>query len=476
MKKFTVIFFLLLAFQISAQEFRIKKGIVVDSIPVNDSIGESFALYLPRNFQANNTFPIIFLFDPDSRGKSAAQLFKTAAENQGYVIAASNNISSEKTLAENITSATHLIDRVTSMIPFDPNSVSVGGFSEGASVAIALPVLYNNILGVLAVGNHQLNFKMLEKLQKFMFVAVTGNEEMASYGANLTVEDLNVLGFPAVAYSFQGGHEWPDANLISSALGSLTLHAMKKNLRPKNSDLVNELYQQDISRVNKLISTGNYIEAQKLLEVLYSKYEGFKELSEIKDKMAHLLYSRNFQEQKFKFDKVEEKENQLLEDYLYYFNQDIATANFENVGWWNYQKLQLDEYKNSKNEAEVIMGNRLTELLNELAKFKLKELQKSEAPLEQRLLANMLQTVFDPTNFEAYKNVISLSTIDNDFSTALFYLEEMLKNGYKDAESLYEIDGTLGLKLTPEYNWLIEKYLGKAQFYEGINPVLKSSE
>ena len=56
--------------------------------------------------------------------------------------------------------------------------------------------------------------------------------------------------------------------------------------------------------------------------------------------------------------------------------------------------------------------------------------------------------------------------MDNDYPTALFYLEEMLKNGFKDLNALYEIEGTLGLKFSREYNWIIKKYLGKSRYFQ----------
>ncbi|HET8754206.1 MAG TPA: hypothetical protein VFM59_07570 [Salinimicrobium sp.] len=472
MRKLILIIFLFSGFQSFAQEFSIKKGAVLDSIPVNDSISETFAIYLPRDYQPNGSFPVIFVFDPEGRGRNAVQLFKAAAENQGYVIAASNNILSEKTLAENLTSAAYLIENFITMISVDLNSVSVAGFSEGARVAIAVPALFDGIFGVIAVGNHQINFKMLEKLEKFFFIAITGNAEIADYGVDLTVQELKNAGFPAVNYSFQGEHEWPDANLISSAVGSLTLEAMKTGKRAKDVSLINELYQQDIGRANKLISTGSYLQASEFLSLLESKYEDLYDLSEIREKQRNLQLSRNYREQEQNVSEVKAREFGLLDDFIYYLNEDIATANFANLGWWNYQKLQLEEFRNSENKAEAAMGNRLLTYMDELVAYKTKEMEATIAPLENKLLAYMLQTVFDQTDFDAYKKVISLSAKDYDFPTALFYLEEMLKNGYKDMESLYEIEGTLGLKITPEFNWLIKKYLGSSKFFEEVNPFL----
>lgn len=61
--------------------------------------------------------------------------------------------------------------------------------------------------------------------------------------------------------------------------------------------------------------------------------------------------------------------------------------------------------------------------------------------------------------------MISLSAQDQDNETALFYLEQMLKNGYKDLNALYTIEGTLALKMSEKYNKLIKKYLGNSKYF-----------
>lgn len=77
----------------------------------------------------------------------------------------------------------------------------------------------------------------------------------------------------------------------------------------------------------------------------------------------------------------------------------------------------------------------------------------------------MLKTIISPANHEAYFKVISLSSQLDDFGgAALFYLEELLKSGYKNKSKLYSIDNTALLRITPEYNELIEKYLNDARY------------
>ncbi len=92
MKHFLIILICFLFNSAFSQEITLRKGVVIDSIAVSDSISETFALYLPTTFTPESTLPIVFIFDPQGRGGRAVQLFRQTAEEQGYLLVASNNI------------------------------------------------------------------------------------------------------------------------------------------------------------------------------------------------------------------------------------------------------------------------------------------------------------------------------------------------------------------------------------------------
>ena len=460
--------FLLIGIPVSAQQMTLKKGVVMDSLPVNDTINETYSLFLPMSFESNGRDkPVIFVFDTEGRGKAAAQLFKPAAEEQGYIIASSNYIDSDNSFEKNVMVAARLINAVTSSIPLDYDQISTAGFAEGARVASSLPAVFNNVHGVIAVGDHQVNYDFLDPKNRFVFVGVAGDEDFSGYGMRVTAMQLEGLKHPVAVYNFDGGHVWPKPEILAMGVSNLTLQAMKDGKRPKDQQLIEDLYRREMGIANKFISSGDYMQAYNLLEVLQEKYDGLRNTAEIKDRQKHLSRSRNFSEEQKEFRRVQEKEARLMEDFIYYLNEDVATANFENLGWWNYQKRQLDELASGANEQEADMAKRILGMLRELSKNKITELAASDkATLESKLLANMIQTIFDQENFKAYKNIISLSARDRDYSTSLFYLEEMLKNGFDDMEALYNLEGTLALRMTPEYNWLVRKYLGSSKYYD----------
>lgn len=460
-----MIFFLFLSLQVSAQEFMVKKGIVVDSLKVSDTLNDSYALYLPTTYQNERLWPVIFVFDGQGRGKPAAQLFRSTAEEQEYIIVSSNDIHEENSLEDNALIAARLVQHVAGILPLDSRQIASVGSMTGGKVASSLPLIFENILGVVAVGDHWVNFKLLDNKSNFVFIGIVGDEQFSGPGMKSTAEALSQLRFPTQIYTYSGDEEWPVPQIIYSAVGSLTLESMRKRYRVLNNQLIEQLYRQDMARVNSLMSQNQLLNAEGLLEVMKEKYKGLASMAEVNSKQNQLLRSRNYEQQKRQQETYSQKESRLLNDFVYYLEEDIRTANFENLGWWNYQKNQLDSLAQKKT-AESKMALRLKDFINEYVALKRQDMSKTRVPLESRLIANMIQTIFDPRAFDAYRNIISLSAQDNDFPTAYFYLEEMLKHGYKDMEKLYNIEGTLGLRLTPEYNQLIESYLGESKFYD----------
>lgn len=460
-----LLFFFLTAQIVAAQEFSVKKGVVVDSLKVADTLDESYALYLPTKFEGKKAWPVLLIFDPEGRGRTAANYFRTTAEEQGYILVASNDVKAEKDLVENVKVGARLLQHVSKALPVDFRQISTAGALDGAQVATSIPVIFNGIFGVVAVGDQWVNLDLIDSKKDFSFIGIAGDEQFTSVGMDIASENLKKLDLFTAVYGYEGNEEWPEPEITNSAVGSLTLQAMKKELRPVDPGLVQDLYEADLARVNKMISTGQLVRADELLEIMEKKYNGFRDLLEIEQKQNQLRRSRNFVEQRRELNKMLRKENRLANDFIYYFGDDVRNSNFANLGWWNYQKMRLDSLS-AVGGAEGKMAARLKGLVNELAKQKRLELEKKRSPLQTELFVNMLQAIFDPTNFKAYKKVIGLSAQDNDFGTALFFLEEMLKHGYTDKEGLYNIEGTLGLRLTPEFNQIIEKHLGSARYYD----------
>jgi hypothetical protein len=464
--KYIYFLFFVFSFQIVfAQEISLRKGAVTDNLSVNDSLSETFAIYLPTNYSNKKSWPIFFVFDPEGRGKSVVQLFRQPGEEQGYVIVASNNINSKDSLLNNLKVGTRLMSRVFNLFSVDRNRIYTAGLAEGAEVASAIPAVYINIQGVLAVGDIWLNTDVSKKDVNFSIAGLVGTRDFRLYKMEESIRLLSKTGNNASLYKFDGTHQWPDSNIISHALGNFTLQSMSKGLIPRDPILIENLYQKEIETVEVLRRSLQLFKSYELLDKMKDKYGLFDKEDDLKDRQKNLRREKLFKEQRREYNRATIKETELKEQYIYFFNEDVLTSNFENSRWWIQQMRELKAFQNGGNRAEAEMAYRLEGLLQFLAKTTFQELSESKAHIDRLIFTAILQTIFDRENPEGYRSIISLSAGDGDYETALLYLEDLLKMGYKEMDPLYNIPGTLDLKLSPEYNTLIKKYLGESRFY-----------
>jgi len=465
--KYSLLLFLLIGSNaLSAQNLSLKKGAVVDSLPINDSISESFAMYLPTNYSVDKKWPIVFILDNEGRGINVARLFSSAAEEQGYLLVASNNISKEDSLISNLEIASRLIEKIALNFPIDENRIYTAGLKEGALVASALPVVFPEIKGVLAVEDVWVNKDFLKKDSKKRIIVGFASYKSALYNNFSEYFNLyNIFDYKTLIYNFDEEHMWPSSQLISQGLGSFTLQAMLDGSQPKDTQIINSLFESELELAKSWRRQLNFYKAYELLELMQDKYKFFDKKNEIRDLQREIRRESMYKEQRSQYNSARIKEENMRYQYPLLLEEDLATTNFENIGWWVQQVKEIDSLKNSKIVAEVEVGYRLEDYLQNYTKKRLDGLKSMQAGIDSLIFMSIMRTVFDKENPEGYFSIISLSAQDRDYYTALLYLEDLLKTGYKNLEELYDIPGTLDLKLSPEFNELVKKYLGESKYY-----------
>jgi hypothetical protein len=125
------------------------------------------------------------------------------------------------------------------------------------------------------------------------------------------------------------------------------------------------------------------------------------------------------------------------------------------------EKIDSTAANNQERKASI----RLKGFVKTLVEDKYTTILEKNPKIEQLLFMNVLRTLVDPTNQQAFINAISLSAKDGDVNATLFYLEELLKSGFTDYELLYNIDGTTALRIGEEWNAIVKGYLGRSKFH-----------
>lgn len=465
MKKPILLLTLFIAFSSFAQEITLKKGAVIDRVFVKDSIQESFALFLPSTFEMTKDWPVVFVYDMRGRGKQVLSMMVTAAETNGFILAASNNVNDSLPLSSNILISQRMFSTVFAMLPIKKQRIYTAGFAGGARIASVIPTFIKQVKGVINCGSAIANIELLSNKNYVHFVGIVGNEDYNYHDMIQTKKALDLKKFPNQLLVFNGGHKWPSQQHISTAMQYLDLVAMRKSIIPVDSLVIERTYKDNLIKTNSLVASGKPVLAYRKMNDLFEVYKGLKNLDSLKANRKVLKRSPNYKSRNRSHTAFFTKELFKKDDYDYYLQEDILTYNYNNLGWWKYQMEELKKYQKSSNGLEQEMGLRLEGYLNALLDDNLDLVQLDETLDEEALnILWMLKTITTPNEFSNYFEVISLNAKVEDFGTALFYVEELLKQGFTDLDQLYTLKNTALLRITPEFNKLVAKYLKESRY------------
>ncbi len=467
MKKLLFTFFFFFSiFSGTAQEVRLKIGTVTDSLPILGLPDANYSLYLPSDFSNEKRWPIIFVFDIEGRNNATTNLFRSAAEEQGYIVASPNMDLRSQPIDSIVKKATMFVQNVVSLVPVNSDLVYAAGLGNGAQLASSLPLIFNKINGIMAVGNSFVNPKYIDKTRPYMFVGLAGRKDYMIYEMEKYLKFYDKIDFPANIYYFDGKeNEWPESPVISNATSSFTLNAIRNNLREADKDFINSMYQKELDYIQALRRQRHFYMAFVKLERMIEKFEDFGYKEELEEFAKSLKREKAFKSQRRDFKKAISYEKFQQDEYEFLLQSDVMAVNFQNIGWWALQIDELEKLKESTDEFKANVAYRLHGYLDFLSKREFKAVTQSKAPLDRKIFVSVLRTAIDKDDPEAYLKIIGLASADGDKETALLYLEDLLKTGFSDMEELYDIEGALDLQFTEEYNAIIKKYLGESKFY-----------
>jgi hypothetical protein len=465
MKKILFFALVLVSTTSFSQEMRLLKGAITENVVVSDSLKETLSLYLPSTFEVQKPWPVIFVFDLKGRGKASVSMLVNAAEKEGYILASSDNVNDSLSISANVLIANRMFNALIDMVPIAKNRTYTAGFGSGAKFASILPTFIKEIMGVVSIGASVGNIEILNSKQTFQFIGIVNRSDYSFREMLDTQQILNKLKFPNELLVFDDDRILPDASTIASAFRMLTLTSMAKGEVVRNDSLIAESYAQFLAKANLFVSNEKPILANYLLSDIEKVFSPLIDIDSFKISQKTLRRSTSFKKANRSQNSYFLKESFLKEDYSYFLEEDIITYNYANLGWWNYKMEDLSKLDKSATLYERQMSSRLRGYINALISDNIDFVSADkEVDLEALNLLYMIKTITNPSEYASYLHVISTSAKMEDYGTALFYLEELLKNGYTNKSELYALENTALLRITPEFNLLVEKYLKDARY------------
>lgn len=435
-------------------------GTIISSIALEDNHTDTYALYLPRGYDQNGSYSVVFIFDETNQGDRAVQQFTIGAELTNSIIVGAN-FAIKDSLKTGLKKSEALINSVYQRYAIDATKIILAGRGDGALIASAGAYTTQKIKGVIAVNDIYLDNTVFKKNSGIKLTLLSGDENPNYYKLRGYQNILRSSPSFAGYYEYNGGTDWPEAGFLSAAMVDILL----TNTTPQEE--VQKYYDSDLAFGELLYKQQKHLSAFSFVQDLKKKYKGRVATDSQKQLLRTIRGNASFKAKRSRQTSVKYAEVLLAEDFQYYLNEDSKNSYFDNLGWWSFQMNDLDAKIDStaSHDQERKASLRLKGFAKTLVEDTYTEILQKKPKIEQLLFMNVLRTLVDPTNQQAFINAVSLSAKEGDENAAVFYLEELLKSGFKDYELLYNIDGTTALRIGEEWNAIIKAYLGKSKFY-----------
>jgi dienelactone hydrolase len=307
----------------------IPTGTIIPKLPTLAATDQSYALYLPASYSPARRWPIIYVFAPDAHGEIPAALIKPAAEQFGYIIAASNNSKNgpwkpEAQAAQALFSDTH--DRLA----IDEQRIYFAGFSGGARVASQLAQSCECAQAVFLNGATFSTGTQPSVHDSFAIYLTVGlldfnYPELTAFDAR-----LETLGIPHFLRRFAGGHQWAPTEIWTEALAWAGLLAMKAGHKERDVNLVTTQLATFTATAQKIQQAGDDYFAWQFLRAMRSTFAGLTDTTAVEQQAAAMEKNASIRAGQ-KREKDEAMQQQAMEEAIYRvfspINSDTADRN-----------------------------------------------------------------------------------------------------------------------------------------------------
>ena len=192
-----------------------------------DDATQSYELYIPHSAPTTEPAPILYGFDPGGNGKGTLLALADATSANGWIVAVSNN--SRNGPWSDIFAAQDAVLRDTEQrLNLHPSRRFAAGLSGGARTSLALAFRYPaKICGTLLLAaGWPVDTDLLPSTKRLNVCIIIGTQDSNyTYDIPDTQGRLVAYGIRCIVQTFNGGHEWPPANLVLSGCQWLNANA-----------------------------------------------------------------------------------------------------------------------------------------------------------------------------------------------------------------------------------------------------------
>ncbi len=438
-------------------------GKIIDKVVCQKRLNQSYALYLPPAYTPGKEWPILYAADPGARGRIPLEKFQSAAEKYGYILAGSNNARNGPW--EPVIHALKSVwDDTNTRFSIDQERVYVAGFSGGSRAAsVFSKIIKQPVAGIIGCGAGLAKDMIKpEEIVPAYYFGVVGSEDF-NYQEMMRLDDeFDKHDVHHRFLVFDGEHEWLSPELSTRVIGWMEIVGMRRNLRPKDHGLIQEIYEKEITQAEALESSGQILQALSIYEALASLYQGWPGAEGIVTRIQRTkrssAYKRALEEEK----NISERELSLISNFVGVFNQmENGSTPLPDLNRF-FRDLRLDEILKkvkSRNSKERNMAVRLLHSLENNASrkgwvyFNNQDNDKAMLAFEVALKASRKDSYRRPYLFY---NLACAYARNQNPKRALKNLKLAVESGFADLAHIQQDEDLEGLRNTPEFADIIE--------------------
>ncbi len=271
------------------------RGTIVSEVAPLADPSQTYELYLPTRFDPRQKWPLLLIFDPRARGRDATELFRPAAEEFGWILAASNRTASDGLAESNQRAINAMFPDVMRRLPVDERRIHATGFSGGAVLSWTIGLLGGKLAGVISVCGRPAP-EHLDRRPNFAFYAATGRTDFNYLPTLELMKIAEQAGVRRRLEVFDGPHAWFPPALARQAIAWLELGESRAGLATLSAEKTDQLFAEERAAAEALLAGGDPIDAERRARNVATAFRGLAEVGDLERRADELAKSSAYRE------------------------------------------------------------------------------------------------------------------------------------------------------------------------------------
>ncbi|RMH14944.1 MAG: hypothetical protein D6701_10650 [Gemmatimonadetes bacterium] len=275
-------------------EARIVPGRVVRAVRALSDSSQTYALYLPPDYDPTGAHPLLLVLDARGRALLPLQRLQNALAERSWIALSSYNSASDGDEAPNRAAMNAMLADAQAHLAVDTDRLYLAGFSGTARLAWAYGYqLAPHVAGVLGFGaglpaTYDLDRITAEMGAPFVFFGGAGEDDFNYDEMVLLEATLERLAFPHRIASYEGPHGWPPPDVLGAGIAWLDVQAMRRGLAEPDPAFLRDAYRRDLERAAALEERGRPGPAWHAYRQAVQDFDGLIDVSEARARTAFL--------------------------------------------------------------------------------------------------------------------------------------------------------------------------------------------